>query len=149
MDTTYLLAAVGISVKGLPRDAVIQLSRRGHGISISEVTLFELCANGAKRVAGGGLTGERVSRGIRAVVYDDRIARIPMHDTSVLLTAFRLRRRLSDIIDCLILSSAVNRCDVLVTEDEDILDLSRKDEFQGLLRAVNPEFRVQRLAEIL
>jgi len=149
LDTTYLLPAVGVSVKGLPEDASIQLIGKGHRISISDITIFELSAKGAKHIAVGSLTAERVSRGIRAIVYDDRIARVPVHDSSVLLTAFKLRRMLNDFIDCLILSSAINGNDVLLTEDEDIQNLRRKEEFQGILRAVNPGFKIQTLTDIL
>jgi len=149
LDTTYLLPAVGVSVKGLPEDASIQLIGKGHRISISDITIFELSAKGAKHIAVGSLTAERVSRGIRAIVYDDRIARVPVHDSSVLLTAFKLRRMLNDFIDCLILSSAINGNDVLLTEDEDVQSLRRKEEFQGILRAVNPGFKIQTLTDIL
>ena len=149
LDTTYLLPAIGVSIKDLLRDAPIELIRKGHEISISDITIFELIAKGAKHITLGTLTAERVSRGIRAIVYDDRIERIPVHDSSVLLTAFKLRRMLNDFIDCLILSSAINRNDILMTEDGDIHDLGEKREFQELLQSINPQFKIQKLTEIL
>ena len=82
LDTTYLLPAIGVSIEGLPEDAPIQLIEKGHQISISEIAIFELSAKGAKHVARGGLTAERVSRGIRAIVHDDRLRMIPIHDSS-------------------------------------------------------------------
>lgn len=149
MDTTYLLKAIGVSIKGLPEDAPIKLINKGHLISMSDITIFELSAKGAKHITVGNLTAERVSRGIRAIVYDDKIERIPIHDSSVLITAFKLRRMLSDFIDCLILSSAINRNDILVTEDEDIHDLRKNGAFQELLQTINPEFKIQTLKETL
>jgi len=149
LDTTYLLPAIGVSIKNLLQDASIKLIRKGHEISISDITIFELSAKGAKHITLGTLTAERVSRGIRAIVYDDRIERIPIHDSSVLLTAFKLRRMLNDFIDCLILSSAINRNDILVTEDGDIHDLREKREFQELLHMINPQFKIQTLKETL
>ena len=149
LDTTYLLPAIGVSIKDLLRDAPIELIREGYEISISDITIFELIAKGAKHITLGTLTAERVSRGIRAIVYDDGIERIPVHDSSVLLTAFKLRRMLNDFIDCLILSSAINRNDILVTEDGDIHDLGEKREFQELLQSINPQFKIQKLTEIL
>jgi len=149
LDTTYLLPVIGISVKGLPRNAVIELIKRGHEILISEITLFELSAKGAKYVVLGTLTVERVLRGVRALLYDDRVSKIPAHDTAVLLTAFKLRKVLSDFIDCLILSSAINRADVLVTEDKNILGLLNVKEFQELVQGLNPVFKVRRLKEVL
>lgn len=149
LDTTYLLPAIGVSIKGLPEDAPIKLIRKGHQISISDITIFELSANGAKHIAVGNLTAERVSRGIRAIVYDDEIEMIPIHDSSVLITAFKLRRTLSDFIDCLILSSAINRNDILVTEDGDIHDIREKREFKELLQTINPKFKIQTVKDVL
>lgn len=147
LDTTYLLPAIGVSIKDLSRDAVVRLIQKGHQISISNVSVFELSAKGAKHVAAGTLSAERVTRGIRATVYDERITVIPMHDSSVLLTAFKLRRLLSDFIDCVILSSAINHSDAIVTEDRDIQNLKRKKEFNGLTATVNPKFKIQTLTE--
>ena len=148
LDTTYLLPAIGVSIKGVPDDSAIQLIERGHRISISGITIFELSAVGAKQIALGNLTAERVSRGIRAVVHDDGIERVPIQDTSVLLTAFKLRRTLSDFIDCLILSSAINRTDALVTEDRHIRELRGEGEFQALLQTINPTFEIRTLKDV-
>jgi len=149
LDTTYLLPAIGVSIRGIPEDTPIKLIGKGYEIMMSDITIFELSAKGAKHITLGTLTAERVSRGIRAIVYDDRIERIPVHDSSVLLTAFKLRRMLNDFIDCLILSSAINRNDILVTEDGDIHDIKEKREFQELLHMINPQFKIQTLKEML
>lgn len=149
MDTTYLLPAIGISIKDLPKDTLVRLMQKGHQISISNISIFELSAKGAKHVAAGTLSTERVTRGIRAIVYDERITVIPMHDSSVLLMAFKFRRLLSDFIDCLILSSAINQNDAIVTEDEDIQNLKRTKEFRGLLATINPKFKIQTLTDTL
>ena len=149
MDTTYLLPAIGISIKDLPKDTLVRLMQKGHQISISNISIFELSAKGAKHVAARTLSTERVTRGIRAIVYDERITVIPMHDSSVLLMAFKFRRLLGDFIDCLILSSAINQNDAIVTEDEDIQNLKRTKEFRGLLATINPKFKIQTLTDTL
>ena len=123
--------------------------QKGHQISISNISIFELSAKGAKHVATGTLSAEKVTRGISAIVYDERITAVPMHGSSVLLMAFKLRRMLSDFIDCLILSSAINHCDAIVTEDKDIQELKRNKEFNGIVAAVNGEFKVQTLTNTL
>jgi hypothetical protein len=56
---------------------------------------------------------------------------------------------LSDFIDCLILSSAINQCDALITEDGDIQNLKKNKEFNELLMKTNPKFKIQTLKEIL
>jgi len=149
LDTTYLLPAIGISVKELPKDAPIKLVQKGHQISMSNISIFELSAKGAKHIVAGTLPAERVARGIRAIVYDETIKTVSMHDSTLLLTAFKLRRMLSDFIDCLILSSAINRCDALITEDNDIQNLKKNREFNRLLTTINPKFKIQTLTETL
>jgi len=147
VDTTYLLPAIGISVKGIPSDGMIRLREEGHGIHASDISIFELSAKGAKHIAAGTLSAERVARGIRAIVHDGTIKMIPIHESALLLTAFRLRTMLGDFIDCLILASAISHCDALMTEDNDIRDLMSNREFNLLCTATNPEFRIQKLTE--
>jgi PIN domain nuclease of toxin-antitoxin system len=149
LDTTYLLPAIGISIKELPKDAHIKLMLKAHQLFISDISIFELTANGAKHIATEKLSAERVARGIRAIIYDETITISPIHDSAILLMAFKLRNVLSDFIDCLILSSAINECDALVTEDNDIQDLKKNKEFSELLTKTNPKFKIQTLTEIL
>lgn len=143
LDTSYLLPIIGISIKDLPRDAIIRLVEKGYEISLSEISLFELMAKGAKYVANGRLPAQRVFRGINAIIHDDRIRIIRIYDTSILMTAFKLRKVLNDFIDCLILSSAINNTDALITEDEPIHELEEE------IKTFKPSLRIQKLNEIL
>lgn len=149
LDTTYLLPAIGISIKELPKDAPIKLIQKGHQISVSNISIFELSAKGARHIVAGTLPAERVTRGIRAIIYDDTITIIPIHESTLLLTAFKLRNMLGDFIDCLILSSAINQCDALITEDNDIQNLKKNKEFNELVTTINPKFQIQTLTETL
>lgn len=147
VDTAYLLPAIGISVKGVPSDGAIRLVEEGHEIYASDISIFELSAKGAKHIVERTLSGERVARGIRAIVHDGTITMIPIHDSALLLTAFKLRSMLGNFIDCLILASAMNQCDAVITEDKDIKDLESSTEFGSLRAGTNPEFKIQRLTE--
>lgn len=147
LDTTYLLPAIGISIKELPKDVPIKLMEKGNQISICDISIFELSAKGAKHVSSGALPAGRVTTGIRAITYDDAIEMIPMYDSALLLTAFKLTSMLNDFIDCLILSTAINRCDILLTEDQDIQELKKNKEFNELRTAINPKFKIQRVTE--
>jgi PIN domain nuclease of toxin-antitoxin system len=149
LDTTYFLPAIGITIKELPNDVPIKLIAKGHQISISDISLFELSAKAAKHITDGTLTPERVTRGIKAIIYDDTIETISIHNNSLLLTSFKLKRILSDFIDCLILSSAINHCDTLITEDSDIQNLKKNKEFNELQKTTNAKFKIQKLTEIL
>lgn len=149
LDTTYLLPTIAISVKGLPKDALIKLIQKGHEISISDISIFELSAIGAKHITAGTLSAERVTKGIRAIVYDEIVTIVPTHESTLLLTAFKLRSMLSDFIGCLILSSAINQCDALITEDNDIQNLKKNKEFNELITKINPKFKIQTLTKTL
>jgi PIN domain nuclease of toxin-antitoxin system len=147
LDTTYLLPAVGISIKELSKDALIKLNTKENQIAISQISIFELAAKGAKYVVRGTLSPERVTRGIRALLYDDTVETIPTHETKILLTSFTLRSKLPDFIDCLILSTALNNCDALITEDTAIHDIKKNREYIELISTINPNFKIQKLTE--
>lgn len=149
LDTTYFLPAIGVSIKDLPNEAPIRLLEKRHQISISHITLFELSAKGANYVKDGVLLPETVTEGIRAIVHDDEIETIPIHDDRLLLTSFKLKNVLADFIDCLILSSAINNCDALVTEDNEIHNLKKNRKIHEYIETTNPSFKIQTLTEIL
>jgi PIN domain nuclease of toxin-antitoxin system len=149
LDTTYFLPAIGISIKELPNDAPIKLIAKGHQISISDISIFEHSAKAAKHITDGTLTPERATRGIKAIIYEDTIETIPIHNNNLLPTSFKLRSILNDFIDCLILSSAINNCDALITEDNDIQNLKKNKEFNELQKTTNTTFKIQKLTEIL
>ena len=148
LDTTYFLPAIGISVKNLPKDAPIKLIQEGHKIFINNITIFELSAKGAKYVAAGKLPAERVIRGIRAIAYNETIEIIDMHESTTLLTTLKLRKILDDFIDCLILSSAINQCDALITEDKNMHEIKEDKTYREIVTIRKPEFKIQKLTEI-
>jgi PIN domain nuclease of toxin-antitoxin system len=149
LDSTYLLPAIGVSIKELPKDVLTRLIQKGNRIFICDISIFELSAKGAKHVSAGALPAERVTRGIRAIVYSEAIETIPMYDSALLLTAFKLRSMLNDFVDCLILSAAINRCDILLTQDRDIQELQKNKEFNELRMATNSKFKIQSATETL
>jgi len=127
---------------------VVDLINEKCTILMSEITLFEILAKGAKYVASSLLRAKRVIKGIRSLLYDDRVHKIPIHDTYVLLTALELRKLLSDFIDCIILSAAINYADILLTEDEDIHRLLGNEKFLEIVQEINLEFKVMRYSEL-
>ena len=149
LDTTYYLPAIGVSIKEMQKDALLTLITKKHQILMSQITIFELSAKGAKYIKEGQLSPERVTRGISAIIYNDAIEAIPMHDTTILQTSFKLRNMLNDFIDCLILSSAIHNTEAIVTEDSEIQSLKKNAEFQSLVADQNPSFKILKLAEII
>jgi PIN domain nuclease of toxin-antitoxin system len=149
LDTTYFLPTIGVSIKEMQKDALLTLIAKKHQIAMNQITIFELSAKGAKYIKEGQLLPERVTRGISAIIFNDDIDTILMHDTSILLTSFKLRKMLSDYIDCLILSSAINRCEAIITEDKEIQSLKQDAKFHNIIANLNPGFKILKLAEII
>ncbi len=149
LDTTYFLPVIGIRVKNIPKGALGELLKRNYNVFVSEISIFELSAKGAKYVAERKLPPDRVLRGIRAILYEDKLVKIPIHESRGLLTAFKLKRMLPDFIDCIILSSAIVNCEVLITEDEDVHRLKENKGFCELLTLTKPEFKILRVSDIL
>jgi len=149
LDTTYLLPAMGVAIKGLPRGALLTLLQEGHEITISDISIFELAAKAGKLIAAENLTTEKASRGITAIIHDERIEIIPVHHTPFLATAFKLRGMMNDFIDCTILATALHNSDILVTEDGTIHDLNNRPEYQGLMRSLNSGFEIKNIDDVL
>ena len=76
-----------------------------------------------------------------------RINRIPLGDVQSLTIALKLREFLTDFVVCLILASAIANCDVLITEDADILVLRDTGSYTNILNAYNPGFRLSSFKE--
>jgi PIN domain nuclease of toxin-antitoxin system len=142
LDTTYLLPAIGISVKGVQPDILTIIRKKTHQTSISELTLFELSAKGAKHAATGQLDAKRVCRGIQAVAQDEGLEKLPLLDPETLATSIQLRRILVDYIDCVILSTALSHCDALMTEDGLIQGLEEDGTYRNIVNETNPRFKL-------
>jgi hypothetical protein len=62
---------------------------------------------------------------------------------------FVLEPVLPDFIDCLILSTAVNHCDALITEDTSVQNLQANKEIKHILTKTNPAFKILSSTQIL
>jgi len=133
----------------MQKDALLTIIAKKHQIAMSQITIFELSAKGAKYIKEDMLSPERVTRGINAIIYNDDVETIKMHDTTILQTAFKLRNMLNDFIDCLILSSAINNSEAIITEDNEIQNLKKNTQFHNLVADLNPGFKILKLTEII
>jgi predicted nucleic acid-binding protein len=149
LDTTYLMPAIGVSVRAIPADTIIKLLEKGELLAISEISIFELSAKGAKYSSAGTIPQEKVLEGIRAIVADEQVAKVPSYDAEELRIAVRLRDSLKDFIDCLILSCALLHSDVLLTEDKEISEFAKTESYKQLLSTYNKGFAVRSSAQAL
>jgi PIN domain nuclease of toxin-antitoxin system len=146
IDTTYLLPAAGIGVEGVPADATRKVKDAGYEVLASEISLFEVLAKGAKLVAEGRADPGRVSLAIKSILSDGSIGKVDAYTEDTMTMAIELRRHHSDFVDCLILASAANECDALVTEDAGI---PRNDDLMKAVLQHKPKFRILTLRAIL
>lgn len=142
LDTTYLLPAIGISIRGVPRMIVHDLQREGHTLSICTITIFELAAKGARLIVSGKLKHRRVQEGLGAILHDSRIVQVPYQEPHIISRAIAMREEMDDFIDCLIISSAAMEADALVTEDEELHYIFSRESTRTKLSPVNPAFGV-------
>jgi PIN domain nuclease of toxin-antitoxin system len=147
LDSTYLFPFMGLEVRGVPRTSVLDLLSMGHKISVSEISLFELSAKGAKLVSHGALEPYKVTSAIRAIHMSPSIAKVPFIASSIQQTAFGLRAQITDYIDCIIMSSSIHEADTLVTEDARLHQIY--EEGSQMFTEINPGFKVIRMSEAL
>lgn len=126
----------------LPHALVSDLRSRGHEISISTLTIFELAAKGAKLARESKLEQGRVLEGLRAILSDESVHQVDFQQTRILQRAIVARSKIDDFVDCLILCSALTAADALVSEDETIRTALSDESFRRSLQPSNPAFTV-------
>ena len=117
IDTTYLLplAKIGVDADLLLAIAEKRTKLRLEDIHVSLISLFELQANAAKL----RIPADVVSISTKAVLRTFDV--IPFSKSAVIETSFRLRERMTDYIDCVIVGTAAAMHEQLVSEDSKIL----------------------------
>jgi PIN domain nuclease of toxin-antitoxin system len=151
IDTTYLLPAAGIRVEGVPPDATRRIKDAGHQVLVSEISLLEILAKGAKLASEGRADPSRVSLAIKSILSDGSIEKVGAYDNddeggAMTMLAIELRRHHSDFLDCLILASAASRSDALLTEDA---GMAKNDDLMKAVLSRKPTFRVLTLRALL
>ena len=146
VDTTYFLPFIGVNVRKIPSDAVIKLIDHNE-VKISNLSLFELSAKGAKIVSQGILSSKRLMTGLKTVETDARLVKVPYLKPEIMETAIEIRKTIPDFIDCLILSSALTESEILVTEDQTLLKYTSQIG-RELVQTINPEFKATRYNDL-
>ena len=143
LDTTYLLPAVGVKLGGALDDAFLAAQDAGHEVWMSDISIFELLAKGAKLAEAGKLSEERLALGVRGILADRSIMKVSAYDEEVAATSVKLRRFHRDFVDCLIIASALEHCEGLVTEEE----FKDEPDLIGFIKRRSPTFRLLKAKE--
>lgn len=122
LDTTYLLPLAQIAVD---TDLLAAVAKRKtdfklEDISISLISIFELQAKGAKLK----VPAKSIVRAVDAVTSAFDV--VPFYGAEVIEAALKIRKTVSDYVDCIILATAITSNEDLVTEDSLILEKKGK-----------------------
>lgn len=122
LDTTYLLPLAQIAVD---TDLLAAVAKRKtdvklEDIAVSLISAFELQAKAAKLNVPTGST----IRAVDAMLSAFRV--VPFYDAGVIEAAQRIRKTISDYVDCIILATALTSKDEVVTEDSLVLEKRKK-----------------------
>lgn len=126
IDTTYLLPLAKIGVKTDLLRAVVEGKVRREvslqNLKVNLISLFELQAKAAKL----GVPPKNVTEAINVILRSFQV--IPFYKAEIVETAHKLRKILTDYIDCVIVATAITLREDLISEDQDIL--SHKEELE-------------------
>jgi predicted nucleic acid-binding protein len=119
IDTTYLLPLSRIQVNtdlllAIAEDKVVD-GISFENLATSSISIFELQAKAAKL----RVRPEYVSEAISAIGENFRIE--PYYSPGIIRTSFELRAMIPDYIDCIILATAIELKEDLVSEDSKIV----------------------------
>lgn len=140
LDTTYFIPSIGVALPNLPWDIAFRVQRNAETV-ISDLTLFELYAKGAKYVKKGFIEKEQVLRGVTSLRLDERFQKVDYWDSMMQDTAISLRQNINDYLDCILLASAIHSSEVMLTEDM-VLRKAAEDN-RGLISKLNSGFQVK------
>lgn len=146
LDTTYLLPVAGIEIRGVRRDTIKRAKSLGYQLFISEISLFELTAKGAKLAKDKVADRQRLVQAVQSLISDESFGKVKVYEEELLSLAVDLRQHHSDFVDCLVLASALSACEILVTEDE---FLTGNNELMKLARKIRPKFIVETSRQLL
>lgn len=122
LDTTYLLPLAQIDVD---TDLLVAVARKKadlklEDVSVSLISVFELQAKSAKL----NIPYKTVIRAVDAIMSAFHV--VPFYESGIIETAQRVRKTVSDYIDCIIVATAISNKEDLATEDSLIFEKKEK-----------------------
>ena len=122
LDTTYLLplAQIAIDADLLAAVAKKKTDLKLEDISISLISVFELQAKAAKL----SVPAKSTIRAVDAILSAFRV--VPFYEAGVIEAAQKIRKTISDYVDCIILATALASKEDVVTEDSLVLEKKKK-----------------------
>jgi predicted nucleic acid-binding protein len=142
LDTTYLLPVIGIDVD-LPKESLRKLFNAEFELIVNQISLFELLGKASKYFDKDDNI-LRFEFGMRSILSSDKLNIVPVMDVGSLELIRETCKFTRDLPDCVILASALQYADILLTEAEDILKLWKR-----VSKEINRDFEVLALYEFM
>lgn len=122
LDTTYFLplAQIAVDTDLLAAVAKKKTDLKLEDISLSLISIFELQAKAAKL----NVPAKSTIRAVDAILSAFRV--VPFYEGEVIETAQKMRKIISDYVDCIILATAIANKEDLVTEDSIVSEKKKK-----------------------
>ena len=120
LDTTYLLplARIAVDTDLLAAIARKEVELEFRDLAVSLISVFELQAKAAKLK----IPAESAVKAVESIFAAFRVE--PFYKTEVVETSYELRKMISDYIDCVIVATAIELKEDLLTEDSLMLGAS-------------------------
>ncbi len=113
LDTTYMLplAQIAVDTDLLAAIGKGKVGLRLEDVAVSLISVFELQAKAAKL----NVPSKSVTRAVDAIL--SAFPTVPFYEPAVVEIAYKLKKTISDYVDCIIIATAISRKEDLVTED--------------------------------
>ncbi len=140
LDSSFFMPFLAVDIVQCPRKAILELMTKEEIIR-SELVIFEVSAKGSKLVNNGEISIEELTQGITAIQYLEKMETIPIHYTEIQALASELRKSHSNLIDCLMVATAVYYAEGMLTLDK---ELKKKvhEEWNDIIESINKEFKM-------
>lgn len=137
LDSSFFFPFISVDVANLSRHALLTvLKHQELHFLRSEITIFEVSAKGWKYCNESKIDEADLLDGLNFIAEMENIEVIPIFYSEIQVMAGTFRKYHSDVIDCLVLSSAINYADTFVSLDE-----SLQDKYESTLSSlIAPDF---------
>ena len=149
LDTSYFLELINLISPNVTENFLQNAISSQINLYYSSITVFELQALAAKRIAKNELDIIDALRGIQSLVNSKQLNRIDFFSSLSVQLAMELREFHIDFIDCVILASSIIYSDFLISEDASLQELIKNKGVKQLLdRYSNGDFKILSSSEV-
>jgi len=138
LDTTYLMRSIKVKVEEV-RDEELEKATRDSEVLVSEIQIFELYAKGVKYTQQNKISLDDLMEGVESISHV--LQTIPMTSRAIMRDAYLIWQHTRDLIDAIILATAINNADALATLDDKMIEAYQEPEIKNK----NPTLKILKI----